>query len=245
MAAPSSGSADVETRCRLPLAVAAKPGLLAYWLWTFRDDSRRVAGPSEEPMAERRVDEPGLRLIGRGGARDGRSQRRRGGWRVASRRVARFADARTRGGIRLRYRARRKRSRETQAMAGASRHGSRGRSWHRGAGSARDRRRRRATRCGKRAHLERDARGCRDGCGVGGARQRRRSRFFFATCCSRGRGVTAEMGKQRRTRSASARAPHEKRRVNTAGKTNARVAAVLDGRVARARPSTGKIFPVS
>ena len=67
MAAPSSGSADVETRCRLPLAVAAKPGLLAYWLWTFRDDSRRVAGPSEEPMAERRVDEPGLRLIGRGG----------------------------------------------------------------------------------------------------------------------------------------------------------------------------------
>ena len=40
-ATPSSGSADVETRWRLPLATAAKPGLLAYWLWTFRDD--RVA----------------------------------------------------------------------------------------------------------------------------------------------------------------------------------------------------------
>ena len=51
-----------------------------------------------------------------------------------------------------------------------------------------------------------------------------------------------EMG---RTRSASASAPRENRTVNTAGKTNSRVSAVLVGRVARARPSTGKIFPVS
>ena len=195
-------------------------------------------------MTERGVDAPGLRLIRRGGAGDGHSQRRRAGWRVASRRVARFADARTRGGIWLRYRARRKRSRETQAMAGASRNGSRDRSCIAG-------RVRRET-CEEVARLDvenvRTLNGTRARVATAAALEERVDdgglAFFRDLLFARARGHCGA-GKSRRTRSASASAPRENRTVNTVGKTNTRVSAVLVGRVARARPSTGKIFPVS
>ena len=68
--------------------------------------------------------------------------------------------------------------------------------------------------------------------------------FFSRPVVREGEG-SLRSWEMRRTRSASASAPRENRTVNTAGKTNSRVSAVLVGRVARARPSTGKIFPVS
>ena len=69
---------------------------------------------------------------------------------------------------------------------------------------------------------------------VGGARRRRRSRFFSRPVVREGEG-SLRSWRARRTRSASASAPRENRTVNTAGKTNSRVSAVLVGRVARAR----------
>ena len=115
----------------------------------------------------------------------------RDGGRVASRRAFR-GRAHTRG-IRLRYRARRKRSRETQAMAGASRHGSR---VARGI-AARVRRETGEELARLDVENVRTLNGTRE---VSRRRGRGRSAsttavsLFFATCCSRGRGVTAEWG---------------------------------------------------
>ena len=179
-------------------------------------------------------------LIGRGrgmvvlsvGARDGGSRR------VASR----VSRTRARGG-RLRYRARRKRSRETQAMAGASRNGSRDRSCIAG-------RVRRET-CEDVARLDvenvRTLNGTRAPVATAAALEERVDdgglAFFSRPVVREGEG-SLRSWEMRRTRSASASAPRENRTVNTAGKTNSRVSAVLVGRVARA-PVAGKLFPVS
>ena len=164
----------------------------------------------------------------------------RAGWRVASssRRAFR-AGARTRGIARVHAGVLlfAKRSAETRPAGRAGTEVGDRSCRSRGAGSARNMRSEVARLDVENAHLERararvaTAARAEERVDDGGLA------FFSRPVVREGEGSLRELGEivRRRPRRASASAPRENRTVNTAGKTNSRVSAVVVGRVARAR----------